>query len=90
LRKRPFLKAEHLQIASILDQATKRIIANGGDDVEIIRDMAEYMDGFKRLMDTTSPAEMDELCNRFDGFYRYAKVLEALAKGIASGEINVP
>ncbi|MCP4405382.1 MAG: hypothetical protein GY801_49790 [bacterium] len=84
------LTAEHLQIASILDQATKRIIANGGDDMVIIRDMAEYMDGFKQLMDTTSPAEMDELCSRFDEFYRYAKVLEALAKGIASGEIDVP
>ena len=84
------LTAEHLQIASILDQATKRIIASGGDDVEIVRDMAEYMDGFKRLMDTTSPAEMDKLCNRFDGFHRYAKALETLAKGIASGKINVP
>lgn len=84
------LTAEHLQIASILDQASKRIIANGGDDVEILRDMAAYMDGFKRLIDTTTAEEMDELCDRFDGFYHYAKVLEALAGGIASGENNVP
>ena len=84
------LTAEHLQIASMLDQVTKRIIANGGGDVEISRDMAEYVDGFKRVMDTTSPTEMEELCTRLDGFYRYAKVLEALVEGIASGRINVP
>ncbi len=84
------LTAEHLQIASVLDQATKRIISRGGDDVAILRNMVGYMDGFKRLMDTTTPEEMNELCARFDGFYRYAKVLEALAGGIASGDINVP
>jgi len=84
------LTVEHLQIASVLDQATRRIISRGGDDVAILRDMVEYMDGFKHLMDTTTPEEMNQLCARFDGFYRYAKVLEALAAGIASGDINVP
>ncbi len=84
------LTAEHLQIASILDRATKRIVASGGDDLDIFRDMTEYMDGFKRLMDTTSPADMDELCVRFDGFHRYAKVLEVIAEGIASGKIDMP
>jgi hypothetical protein len=33
---------------------------------------------------------MDGLCLRFGGFYRYAKVLEMIAVGIASGEIQVP
>lgn len=48
------------------------------------------MDGFKRLIDTMTSDEMDELFGRFDGFCHYAKVLVALAEGIASGEINVP
>ena len=33
---------------------------------------------------------MDGLCLRFWGFYRYAKILERIAAGIASGEIRVP
>ena len=37
------LTAEHLQIASNIDQAMKGIIANDGDDVANIRDMLEYM-----------------------------------------------
>jgi hypothetical protein len=33
---------------------------------------------------------MDELCRQFDGFYRYAQVLETVAAGIESGDIEVP
>jgi hypothetical protein len=32
---------------------------------------------------------MDELYARFDGFYRYAKILGNIAAGIQSGEIKV-
>ncbi len=33
---------------------------------------------------------MDELCQRYPGFYRYAKVLENIAGAIQSGAIKVP
>lgn len=33
---------------------------------------------------------MDALCVEFAGFYRFAKILETLASGIASGKIKVP
>ena len=33
---------------------------------------------------------MDALCAEFTGFYRFAKILETLASGIASGKIQVP
>lgn len=51
--------------------------------------MLDYMPGFKRLMDTSQQGEMDELCRRFPWFYRYATILESLAKGIAFGSIKV-
>jgi hypothetical protein len=28
---------------------------------------------------------MDELCRRYDGFHRYAKILETIAAGIEAG-----
>ena len=34
--------------------------------------------------------DMDALYERFDGFYRYAKVLENIARGIEAGDIRVP
>jgi hypothetical protein len=51
--------------------------------------MSDDMPAFKRLLDS-GHRTMDELCLRFGGFYRYAKILEMIATGIASGEIQVP
>jgi hypothetical protein len=48
------------------------------------------MPGFKRLMDTCTRDEMDDLCESFPYFYRYAKILEQIAEGIQSGAIKVP
>ena len=42
------------------------------------------------LVDTCTGEEMDALCDRYDGFYRFAKLLEMLAGGIADGSIPVP
>jgi hypothetical protein len=52
--------------------------------------MADYMGTFKQLLDTCTGKEMDPLCERYDGFYRFAKLLETLAEGIADGSIPVP
>ena len=52
--------------------------------------VADYMPTFKQLLDTCTGAEMDLLCERYDGFYRFAQLLERLAEGIADGSIPVP
>ena len=68
----------------------KRIIVNGGDDEDLLVSMYDHMPTFKQLLDTSTQAEMDALCQRYDGFYRFAKLLELLAEGIANGSIPVP
>ena len=67
-----------------------RKLVAGKDDVAIMAAMADHMPAFKQLMDTAGRDDMDELTRRFAGFYRYAKLLEALAAGIQSGDIEVP
>jgi hypothetical protein len=52
--------------------------------------MADHMSTFKPLLDTCSREEMDLLCQRDDGFYRFATLLETLTQGIADGTIPVP
>ena len=52
--------------------------------------MADYMGTFKQLLDTCTGANMDARCARYDDFYRFAKLLERLAEGIAEGNIPVP
>jgi len=84
------LSAEQLQIASMIDAKVQELVEAGCDHAMILGEMADYMPGFKRLMDTSQRGEMDELCRRFAWFYHYAKMLESLAAGIRSGAIKVP
>ena len=52
--------------------------------------LADSMGTFKQLMDMTTGEEMNALCQRYEGLYRFATVLERLAEGIADGSIPVP
>ena len=81
--------AEQLDIASQIDAKVQRLAGEGNGDVAIFVELVEDMPAFRRLLDA-GPHVMDQLCLRFGGFYRYAKILEAIAAGIASGEIRVP
>jgi hypothetical protein len=67
-----------------------QVVANGGGEEELLRSMADHMGAFKQVLDTCSRGEMDRLCERYDGCYRFARLLETLARGIADGTIPVP
>ena len=81
--------AEQLDLASRIDAKVQRLVAEGANDAAIFVEMFDDMPAFKRLLDSGHPT-MDRLCLRFGGFYRYANILEMIAAGIASGEIQVP
>jgi hypothetical protein len=68
----------------------QRLDHAGWNDLGILAEMSDLMPNFKRLMDSSKPGVLDELGARFPGFYRYAKILEAVALGIRSGAIKVP
>lgn len=82
--------AEQLQIASMIDQKVKEILKADGDTLEILRKMHDYMPGFKKIMDSTTPEAFNEFGRQHFGFYHFAKILEDLAAGIQSGKIKVP
>ena len=84
------LTAEQLQIASMIDAKIQRLVCDGNDDLTILGEMFDYVPGFKRLMDTSEPGTMDELCRRLPGFFHYAKILGMVEAGIQSGAIKVP
>ncbi|MBK8129230.1 MAG: hypothetical protein IPK53_10040 [bacterium] len=66
------------------------ILNQGGGDEQILEGMHAYMDTFKQLLDTCTRLEMTLLAQRYDGFYRFANLLERLAQAIADGVIEVP
>lgn len=85
-----FTYADKCQLAERIHKRVTLILKTGGSDLDIFAGMADYMEDFKSLMDTSSPGDMERLCARYEGFYRYAKTLENIAQGIEAGDIHVP
>ena len=85
------LTEQQTRLASFLDTHVQRITASGAvDDPALLVAMSDYMDAFKQRMDCSTQEEMNLLSECYPGFYRFGKVLERLAEGIASGRIPVP
>ena len=84
------LKARQIELATSIDKFVNDTYAKGGTDADVLANIYDYMGVFRELLDTSSRLEMDELCQRFEGFYRFAQILEQIAQGIANGTISVP
>lgn len=84
------LTAQHWDMAARIDARMKHLAALGLIEVEILAEMKEYLPDFHQLMMSTTSTEMNALCDKYAGFFRFAKILETLASGIASGKIKVP
>ena len=52
--------------------------------------LGDQLGTFRQVMDSASTEQMNQLCERFDGFYRFGKMLEMMAQGIQDGVIDVP
>jgi hypothetical protein len=83
------LTEEQIRLAVIIDTHVREVLAHGGGDAALLMSMADSMGTFKQLLDACTSTEMDALCDRYDGLYRFAKLLERLAGGIADGSIPV-
>ena len=84
------IKEKHLKKAALIDARMRKLEAVGKNNMEILTEMADLMPDFMTLIKTAGSHGMDELCARFGGFYRYAQILEYLAAGVVSGDIEVP
>jgi hypothetical protein len=82
--------AVRVQLATVIDLQMQPLIETRADDLTVLGEMRGTMAGFKQLMDTASPAEMQSLMQRFAGLYQFAQVLERIAAGIQAGDIPVP
>ena len=84
------MNAEKVRLAEAIDTWVLSVLSQGGGDEQILEGMHAYMDTFKQLLDTCTTLEMTLLAQRYDGFYRFANLLERLAQAIADGVIEVP
>jgi hypothetical protein len=84
------LTEQQTQLAGAIDRHVRQVLAQGGGDEELLMSLADHMGTFKQVMDLSTGEEMNALCQRYEGFYRFAKLLGRLAEGIADGSIPVP
>ncbi len=83
------LSAKQLKIASQIDTKMRILEQSGADEMTILAEMADLMPDFHHLIKNTDHRGIDGLCVRFAGFYRFAKIVEAFAKSIKSGQDKV-
>ena len=81
---------EHDRLARSIDHHVQRIIASGEGEEALLGSLSDHMGTFKQIIDGATTEEMNQLCARYPGFYRFAQLLERLAEGIATGRIPVP
>lgn len=84
------LTAEQIQLATMIDAHVNKYPESPLGDEHLLTTTYDYMDAFKRILDSSTSVQMDYLCQQFAGFYRFGKLLEAMAEGIANGDIEVP
>lgn len=84
------LTAEQIQLATMIDAHVNRYPESQLGDEHLLRSTYDYMDAFKRIMDSSTPVQMDYLCQQYGGLYRFGKLLESLSQGIAEGDVEVP
>lgn len=88
------MEAQKVQLAEMIDTWVQAIVRSSNSDDQaderILESMADYMGSFKHLLDNCTKLEMTLLVNQYDGFYRFANLLERLAQAIQDGVIEVP
>ena len=76
---------EHHDIAASIDNALSAFPDTSEGMEQLLVQMYKYLPDFKRILDTSAPGDMDALCSQYPHFYRFAKLMEQLAEGIAAG-----
>lgn len=79
--------AQH-EIAASIDKDVSMYPDTAGGTEQLLTNMYKYMNDFKRILDTSAPGDMDILCSQYPHFYRFAKLMEQLAEGIAAGNFD--
>lgn len=81
------IKSEQLQAVKRIDDHVNKFPDNETGDTQLLATIYDYMEPFKQVMESTTPVQMDYLIQQYDGFYRFAKLLEQMAQGISDGKI---
>lgn len=79
---------EHIiHIVENINNRANDILLNGGSDEELLLSLHDIMGEIKKVMDASTHEELDGYCKKYNGFHRYARLLEKLSEDIADGTL---
>lgn len=84
------LNAEQRQLAKLIHDYANRFPVSVIGDEQLLQGCYDYMDAFKQVMDSSTKIQMDYICQQYSGFFRFARIMELVAQGIADGIVKVP
>ena len=84
------LNPEQLQMVKIIHDHALRFPLNETGEAQLLQTCYDYMDAFKRVMDSTSTSKWIISASNTMAFTDSAKLMERMAQGIADGIIEVP
>ena len=82
--------AQQTRLVIRIDTHVTQVLADGGGDEALLLSLTDHMGTFQQLLETCTSEELNALCDRYEGLYRFALLLETLAQGLADGSIPVP
>ncbi len=78
------LTAAQKDFIILMDVKAKQILKQGGE-AELLMSLFDKMEKIKSIIASSSGDELDQYCEKYDGFYQYMKLLERLAQGASQG-----
>ena len=78
------LTIEQQKFIITLDRQAKDIVRTSGQE-GLLMSLTDKIHDLKKIMDASSHDELNQYCEKYDGFYMYMKLLEQLAQGCADG-----
>lgn len=84
------LNIKQKELITYVDSKVKSIEKNGGDEVALLIGLTDQMPELHTIINYPDKEELQIYIDKYDGFYRYIKLLESLALGIQDGSIKIP
>ena len=81
------LSKEQIDYIMNVDAMGKEIMRQSGKEA-LLMSMVNKMPELKKIMESSTPEELDFYCEEYDGFYYHMKMLEMLTQGCADGIFN--
>jgi hypothetical protein len=79
---------ERRRMVESIDKKMQQLNALGFIEVQVIAAMADYMPDFHHVMMNATRQEMDGFYAEYDGFFKFAKILEMLAEIIEANKVK--